>query len=186
MFCCYIALYEISKELYFTACTISRKYSSSFEKNFKDLILKYRCIQLYSKRINICFQEKYALWFQPILMFTCIVPATILINPKLRATTSFAGIMLSVYTVVNAYIFLVVGYFFPGKVNDMSRQNLKRFNSLLEKVSGIHSVRLCKRIIRTCQDNRVYIGYANFYEQSTALNILNFQIIQTINITLII
>lgn len=155
------------------------------QNNIKVLLLKYSYIQIHTQKINTCFQVTFALYIKPILMFACIVPATLLINPKLRATTSSAGLLLCLYVCINAYIMLAIGYYIPGKVNSISRQNLELFKSMLEKADGVYSRLECSYKMKSCRDIRIYIGSTNFYERTTALNILEFVIDQTINITLL-
>lgn len=55
---------------------------------------------------------------------------------------------------------------------------------MIEKISNVDSKREYTRIIKSCRDIRINIGYANFYERMTALNILDFLITQTLNVSL--
>lgn len=82
--------------------------------------------------------------------------------------------------------FLATSYSLPGRVNGISRRTLMLFKSMLNRGSDSDAYykRECKVKIKCCREIRINIGYANFYEKTTALNLLNFLTTQTISVCL--
>ncbi len=186
MFCWYIAIYEMIKVL--RENMEKRQKESVFGQScrFKRWLTEYRHLEMHTIQINNCYQEKYALSFKPVLMFTIIVFGTLLLEPELRLSTSLSGLILSSYALINTVILVAIGYYIPGKVNEISRSILAKFRSMaVERSCLSYSLKEYKRTIRAFRDVRIYIGTVNFYERMTALNILNFLVNQTINLILL-
>lgn len=141
-------------------------------------------MQLHTQKVNTYFQEKYWLYFKPLPMTACILTSTVLINPKLRATTFFSGLTLCIYTVLNSYILLAIGHYIPLKLNDVSIRNLEFLTLKILGVTHFQNLNADGRSKLAGIIVYIYIGYENFYEKNTALNILNFIIDQTINMNL--
>lgn len=184
----YIALYEIAKDLHKKTRKLLLKTMLNYTK-LRSLISSYNEVRLYTSRVNDCYQEKFAVRYKPIIISLSIILATILINRNLRPTTSSVGLYLCGYTVVNCYLFMAIGYYFPGRVNEFSRRTLLFFTRFIAcgQISSEcrKSIKESRKVIRSCRDIRVYIGTVNYYEKFTALNILNFLITQSINTVLL-
>lgn len=174
MFCWYIVLYKLIKTLEQNTETIRRNANTDQFTILEALFTFYRRLQIHTIRVNKCYQEKYALIFKPLLMGGVIILGTVMLQPKLT-TTSTAEVILCVYSAVNGYIVVAIGYFVPGKVNGISKSILVIFRSIIgqRKLVSSKTRREYSRVIKSFQDIRICIGRVNFYEKFTALNILD-------------
>lgn len=130
MLCSYIALYEVAKDLHKQALKTLLKTRFNYAK-LKSLISSYDEVRLYISQVNDCYQETFTVRYNPIIISVSVILATILINRNLRPTTSSVGLYLCGYTVVNCYMLIAIGYYFPGKVNEFSRKTLPSFTRFI-------------------------------------------------------
>lgn len=183
MFCWYIVLYKMIKRLREKIEKISKGTSAVQSCTLKVWLAQYRHLQIHTVPINNCYQEKYALYFKPLLIFSVVVLWTVILDPKLRSSTSTTGIVLSTYCLINVSFLVTLGYYVPGQVNEISKSILTIFKS---KVGAGKSESFiwkdCRRTIWACRDIRIYIGESNFYERMTVLNILSFLADETTNL----
>lgn len=85
---------------------------------------------------------------------------------------------------------MAIGYYCPGKVNETSKRVLQLYRYMLREIyvtkESIKSKRECIRLVGACREFQINIGAVNYYERSTAINILRFLVDQTINLCLIV
>jgi len=119
--------------------------------------------------LMIVFKRRLALPFKCcIILFTMSV-STVLLNKQLRSTSSTTAIVISCWTVVNMYMLMSFGYYFPGKVNTLSK-SIIQVGSVCSGFSinarnKTNFVREVRAVIKSCRHVRVLIGSANFYER---------------------
>ncbi len=151
----------------------------------------YRVLQVHTRLINHTFQNKLALPLKVTLMFCTVLLGTVLLNTGLRHTLSTTSFLLSLCISCNLYIFMSIGYSFPGRANRSSRIVINLWKNI---ISGeMHYRQISKRTskqyrmyIKSCKDLRIYFGAMNYYESGTALKLLKFVLEATINLVLVI
>lgn len=189
MFGSYICLFEMTNKL----CKIILKNSKKTCYLYSNLNLStryYHKLQILTNRVNNCYQEEYALYVKPLFIGFGIAIGTVLIEEKLRTNTSTVGLLLAGYCLINSYIFMAIGYYYPGKVHAISERILYIHQIMLGTMSNgkgnVKSRRECKCIVKACRSIRILIGMDNYYDQTTALNLLEFLASQTMNVVLLI
>lgn len=176
MVACYIALYLRTKELVRDAVE---------SKEF--LVNKYNSLQICSILINDCFQHSIALQFKFVVIILSVLFGTITCHTGIRNDLSAYKVFIAAYLWVCSYWMMICGYYLPGKVNSSSKRILHIFKQnlfvgFLTKLSGLSR---CK-VIKSLRSIRIQIGSTNYYESITALNILDFVLLQTVNMILLV
>ncbi len=183
MFPGYVALYLVAQKVSKFISDSSYWSSHKLESSLK----KYRKLQMYTKFVNVCFQAHLALQIKVTLIICSVLLGAVLLNARLCATTSTECLFLAVYVVIVLYVFMIVGYLYPGLVNSCSKNMLKSwendlFRELNLTVLRSSFVKLHKRYIKSCQDVRIYFGYDNYYENCTSINTARFVLESTLNL----
>lgn len=181
----YVALYRVAKLVYLQSSEKPRDYNHIWK-----YIRQYREAQLYTGFVNFCFRETLAIPLKVVLVTISILFGTIVIEKRIRCATADLVIFMCAYCLVNAYLFMAVGYGLPGKVNLYSKKIIGNFKASLAFIRKYEHYNLEHKIIRkcitSCCDIRVRFGAANYYEKGTALMILRFLIESTVNSILLV
>ncbi len=103
MFCGYVAVGRISKELY------NASKNRTLE-NFKNTLKEYRLLQIYSILGNDSFKDIIAIPIQVLHIITAILCSTALISAKIRRTTSIPEVYFFVVVVLSTYSYVYIAY----------------------------------------------------------------------------
>lgn len=173
LFCSYLAIWRLTRDmqiysLHYMYIPLLRQFR------------KYRHLQLYTGIVNDCFQEKLALQFLMVFVFLTILFGTIILHPSFRSMAEIEAIAVGVYTLAMMYTFLMIGYYFPGEIYQISKRVLglqyhtittRRYARVLQKEY--------RAVARACQPLKIRFGSVSYYEEGTVLVIIHFIIEKT-------
>lgn len=185
MFPGYVALGQLTEKL-FTKIRTPSNWATAIES-----VNHYHKLELYTKLTNDCFQDGLALPLKFTLMLFAVLLGSVVLDTKLQNTTSTEAFILCLYTLVNLYVLMAIGYSFPGMANQFSLKTLHKLRNILaDKGAGGKISRRAKiqfrKEIKACRDVRIGFGMVNYYERLTVIHILKVIIEATVNIVLMV
>lgn len=156
---------------------------------FKRSILEYRQTLVYTEMVNRCFKNSVALPFKISISIFGILLGTVALDNKLRTSSNMDAFCLSVYTLVNVNLLLILAYSIPGNANTVSKRIMVGWKNLLAtRVNNYgysrKTLREIRRLIKSTNDVRLYYGELNYYKNNTGVIILNFMMESTLNLVL--
>ncbi|CAL8116170.1 unnamed protein product [Orchesella dallaii] len=154
---------------------------SSINLNLNKRLQQYRMIQLLVCYTNACFQKTIFLGLTVVIILANIVSLAAFITYH----DSLAPSMLAVLVLVIADVtgIAVFVYRIPGMVNQLSKQVTKGWKQRV----GIRGVREKweSRMVKSCSEIKIKFGGVNYFEATTSLVIVDFQVEKTMNLILL-
>lgn len=138
-------------------------------------------LQINNGLVNICFQQKLALWFKVLIMFHTIITGAMILQSEWRTSLSMPRLVACIYVWIAMNIVMAAGFYFPGKANETSRKLLKACELQFQASPG--SVLQSQE--KSLKEIRIHIGTVNYYERDTALNLMDFLVGQTKSLVLL-
>lgn len=186
-FSSYLALWEISTNLLNLVKSRVGRYIGA-SKCFPKMLKRYRQLEVYTSVVNDCFQNSLALPFKAGILLTAVFLGTVVVLPEFRLSTGITFQIAGLFTLAVIYLYMGLGYFFPGKGNLTSRLILLNWISIISRDMWLERSqrKLFKLMLEACQPVKIRFGSVNYYEMGTTLALVDFLIDRTISLVLMV
>lgn len=181
----YVAIWIMGGKLRKEFRSLSKGSLECLRKSIKE----YSHLQLCVGLANQCFSKGMALPFNAMFMFLGVMMGAMILNPAFRGISSVTALGACIYGVVVLYFTLVLGYYFPGRANHISKSvrnlwHLKlsecKSGSGMERKVDRKELKYLRSVVRSKRQLKIYIGEVNFYERGTSLQLVDFMVDKTI------
>lgn len=170
-----------------------RKFNFSLlnaSAEFESFIKKYNCLRLYTTMINDCLRKYIGMPCKFLMICFSPVFAVGALHNRLRSTLSPMGKLCCEFFTICMWLMTSIGCSFPGKANETSKTMFAKWKhvfgwNIYQKVHKTEK-KLIRLQMRAWRDIRFMIGSANYYERTTSLNILSFDLQITVNLMLLL
>ncbi|CAL8076477.1 unnamed protein product [Orchesella dallaii] len=134
---------------------------------------------LLSTYINVQFRNSlhFSILIAVILLGILSSTAAIKYHDEMPSTMMYVVTVVSVDSTVTSLFIAMI----PGKVNGISKDVIHSWRR--QYSSGIN--KLERKVIRSLREIKIQFGMANFFEKDTCLVVVDFQILRTVDVLLL-
>ncbi|CAL8076462.1 unnamed protein product [Orchesella dallaii] len=174
---CYTALVCFCAVLCNSAMYVGCKSLKKF--SFKESIKKHSILSLLATYINVQFRNSlhFSILIAVILLGILSSTAAIKYHDAMPSTMMYVVAVVSADSTATSLFIAMI----PGKVNGISKDVIHAWRR--QYSCGIN--KLERKVIRSLREIKIQFGTANFFEKDTCLVVVNFQILRTVDVLLL-